>query len=84
MQNVKKNKTIQKKSWVEESLKQDWKRNTQHKWRFHAKNQNEQYCCEENMDRTEGPRELFTSDSITLSQAVTHVAYTWKSTVRRK
>ncbi len=29
-QNVKKNKAIQKKSWVEESVKQDWK-STQYK-----------------------------------------------------
>ena len=33
------------------------------------------------MDRPWGI--LFTSDSVTLSQAVSHVAYTWKSTVRR-
>ena len=39
--------------------------------------------CGETLGDLEPVYHLFTSDSITLSQAVTHVAYTRKSTVRR-
>ena len=39
--------------------------------------------CGETLGDLEPVYHLFTSDSITLSQAVTHVAYTRKSTVKR-
>ena len=59
IQNVIKNKTIQKKSWVEESVKQHRKRSTQHKYRYHAKNQTKQYHYEEDLvkQKAPGPRQ---------------------------
>ncbi len=49
------NKTIQQKSWVAESVKQDWKRSTQYKFRSHAKKRNEQYHYEEDLVEQKAP-----------------------------